>query len=444
MSRRALVGLIGGGVVVLGGGTAAAIALSGDDKKNPTPGPSTQANGPTSNGPTSGGSSSGGAPTTVESSSGGVTAPSDSPVDPNVATQTTLGGNQPATAWTGQTSDQIWGTALAAGTLLLIGTEKTHGMDLAGKSKWQDIMCGSGTVGIMTAVDGNTVYCSGLDGVGGNPLFAIDMGTGKVLWTLPEIDRNWSSRGAAGVLGNQVICSVDINVQGDGVMSVDKATHKLLWKANTNKIGSVTVPAKGNLIFVGHDTQGQDSYGTITALDITQQGKEVWHYDQKYAVLGGAGGSYLATTDKYVIVGGEKLTAIDMATGKAAWQTKIGNPDGYGSNCDVPFIDGQGRVFVTADEYLAAVDASNGKILWQGKAPNQFSISNPTVAADGNVYAVDYKGTLYAVDAKTGATKWVYSNALLAGQSPTTLTAGNGKVFYTAGQAVMAFNADGK
>jgi outer membrane protein assembly factor BamB len=57
---------------------------------------------------------------------------------------------------------------------------------------------------------------------------------------------------------------------------------------------------------------------------------------------------------------------------------------------------------------------------------------------------VDYKGTLYAVDAKTGTTKWVYSNALLAGQSPTTLTAGSGRVVYTAGHAVMAFNADGK
>ncbi|MFD0634078.1 PQQ-binding-like beta-propeller repeat protein [Catenulispora yoronensis] len=250
--------------------------------------------------------------------------------------------------------------------------------------------------------------------------------------------------GAAGVLGDQIIITANINVQGDGVFAVDKNKHTLLWKANTPKIGSVHVPPKGNLIFVGAKTAGNDNTNTITALDVTAGGKESWHYDQKYGVFGSAGEDFFAATDKFVFIGGQKLTALNIANGTLAWEAKIGDPDGSPSLVNIPILDGKGRVLVTADEYLAAVDATTGKILWQAKGPNQFQIDSPFAAADGNVYCVDYKGTLYAVDASSGAPKWLYANALLASQSPTTITAGNGKVFYTAGQAVMAFNATGK
>ena len=451
VSRRALIGLVGGGVVLLGGGTAAALALSGGDKKPNPPGPTTG----TGSGPTTAGSSGDTGPTTATSSSGGAPSTPDNPAtgggqsptfsDPNTPQQVTIGGNAPqGTAWTQQTTDEIWGTALSKDTLLLIGTDKTHGLNMQGQTKWPDIDCGSGTVGILTAMDGTTVYCSGLNGKGDEPIFAIDIETGHVLWQVLPDDHNWSPQGAAGVLGDQVIVSANINVQGDGVMAIDKNKHTILWKANTPRIGSVTVPAKGNLIFVGAKTPGDDNSNTITALDITQKGKEVWHFDQKYATLGSAGESFFACTDKFVILGGEKLTALDIVTGKPAWQARVGNPDGSPSICDGPIVDGKGRVFVTADEYLAAVDATNGKVLWQGKAPNQFSISNPFTVADDTVYCTDYKGTLYAIDANSGATKWAYSNALVSGQTTMTLTAGNGKVFYTAGRAVMAFNSNGK
>ncbi|MFL6115042.1 MAG: protein kinase domain-containing protein [Catenulispora sp.] len=446
MSRRALIGLIGGGAVVLGGGTAAAIAMTGGDKKPNPPlasGTTGSTSAASSTGPTSGGSSSGTAPSSSDSASGDVPTNATPIQDPNTAAQSDLAGGQPQTAWTAQTKDQVWGTAFGAGTLLLIGTDKTYGLDTSGKTKWPDIECGSGTVGILTAMEGNTVYCSGLDGVGGDPVFAIDITAGKTLWTLPQPDPNWAPQGAAGVIGNQVIVSANINVQGDGIMSIDKNTHKLLWKVNTASIGSVTVPSTGNLIFTGHDTPGNDNTGRITALDVNQQGKEVWHYDQKYAVFGSAGSTYFSFAGGYIIIGGQKLTALDMS-GKVAWQTQIGSTDGSSSLCNAPFTDGSGRVYITADGYLAAVDAKNGKVLWQGKAPNDFQVDAPVAAADGMVYAADYKGTLYAVDAKTGACKWVYSNALVSGQSPTTLTAGGGKVFYTAGKAVLAFNANGK
>jgi len=207
----------------------------------------------------------------------------------------------------------------------------------------------------------------------------------------------------------------------------------------------LTVPPTGKYIFTGHDSQTSSDDPTITCLDVTQGGKQVWQKTQHLAVFGSAGDDMFALAGGFVIVGGDKLTAFDPATGNIAWAKPIGSAELGSELCDAPFTDGSGRVYVTASGYLVAVDAKNGHLLWQASLPNNglFSISLHT-AADGNVYVADSKNSLYAVDATNGKCKWVYTNGLLAGQSPITLTAGGGKVYYTAGQAVMAFNADGK
>jgi outer membrane protein assembly factor BamB/predicted Ser/Thr protein kinase len=446
MSRRALFGIIGGGVVVLGGGAAIAMAGSSNDKKVNPPAPSI------SNSPTGSDTSSTGPGPTNPTSADSLTGPTNSaPVqDPATAGQNALGGAPNANpAWNVSASDQIWGSAIGQNVELLIGTENTHGLDAGGKTKWPDIGCGSGTVGIMTAVDadGKTVYCSGIATNGGEPVFAIDMTSGKTLWTLAQVDNQWSPRGAAGVINNLVMVSVDINTQGSGIMAIDKNTHKLVWKQNNANIGSLHVPPTGKYIFTGIDPMGGGD-SSITCLDAAT-GNKVWGpTTRKSAVIGGAGSDPFATAAGFLIAGGDKLTAFKPADGTIAWQTAIGNPTGDlgPSICYHPFTDGSGRVYVTADGYLAAVDASNGKVLWQSKLADgvSFSIDGGQATGDGQVYVTDYKNNLYAVDAKTGKCIWSYTNSLLAGQNTFTLIAGNGKVIYTSGQTVLAFNANGK
>ncbi|MEY9856254.1 serine/threonine protein kinase/outer membrane protein assembly factor BamB [Catenulispora sp. GAS73] len=444
LSRRALFGIVGGGVVVLGGG-ATAIAMSGGSSNKPnTP----QANGSTTSSSGSGPSSPTGSSGPSSQSSGALTGPTNNaPVqDPNTAASAALGGAPQANpAWNQTTSDQIWGSAIGQDAVLLIGTDKTHGLNSQGKPKWNDITCGSGTIGIMTATDGATVYCTGLDGTGGDPLFAIDIQSGKVLWTLPQFDHQWQAQGAAGVNGNLVIVSANVNVQGDGLFAVDKNTHKMVWKQNNADIGAIHVPPTGKYIFTGHDSSSSDTDSTITCLDIST-GTKVWQVSRKSATLGGAGSDPFAYANGYLIAGGDKLTALDPATGKTVWQTQVGDSSLGGSIANHPFTDGSGRVYVTADGYLAAVDAKNGKVLWQSSLPasDQFQVDGATATADGQVYVADYKLALYAIDANTGKCNWSYSNSLMAGQNVSTLTAGGGKVYYTSGQAVLAFNANGK
>ncbi|ACU73326.1 serine/threonine protein kinase [Catenulispora acidiphila DSM 44928] len=447
MSRRALFGIIGGGVVVLGGG-GAAIALSGgsSDKQATTTGGAT---GGTTGGPTSSGPSTSADTSSAPSTTGGTTPTSNPSVqDPNTPGSQKLGGApQGKPAFQQTTTDQVYGSALANNVLVLEGSQKLHGLNSQGQTKWPDIECGSGTIGILTAMDpnGTTLYTTGLDNTGGDPLFAIDVPTGKILWQVPQVDRNWQLQGAAGVIGNLVIVSANVNVQGDGLYAVDKTTHKVVWKQNTNDIGAIHVPPSGKYIFTAHDSATADTDATITCLDVTT-GNKVWQVSQKSAVMGGAGSDPFAYTNNLLMTGGDKLTALDPATGKVVWATQLGSIDTGVSLANHPFTDNSGRVYVTADGLLVAADASNGKLLWQSSLPDsdQFEIDGAFAVGDGQLYVTDYKKALYAVDAKTGKCNWSYSNALLSGQDVSTLTAGGGKVYYTAGEAIIGFNANGQ
>ncbi|MEY9912214.1 serine/threonine protein kinase/outer membrane protein assembly factor BamB [Catenulispora sp. MAP12-49] len=445
VSRRALFGIIGGGVVVLGGG-GAAIALAGGSSKQSggTAGGATGGNlTPTSGSTTSGNS----APS--NSSSGGVPTSQGSIQDPNgsPAAGSLAGAPQATPAWTQTTNDQIYGSAIGQDVVLLEGVENTHGLNSQGKTKWPDIACGSGTVGVLTAMDpdGTTVYTTGLDNTGGNPLFAINIQTGKVLWQLPQFDRNWQANGVAGVIGNLIIVTASLNVQGYGLFAVDKTTHKVVWKQNNADIAAIHVPPSGKYIFTAHDSSSSDTDGTITGLDVTT-GTKVWQVTQKGAVFGDSGSDPFAYVDNLLIAGGTKLTALDPATGQPKWATQLGSIDTGTSLANHPFTDGSGRVYVTADGILAAFDGSNGKILWQSNLADsgQFQIDGACTTGDGQIYVADYKLALYAVDAKTGKCNWSYSNSLMSGQDVSTLIAGGGKVYYTAGQAVLGFNANGK
>jgi outer membrane protein assembly factor BamB/predicted Ser/Thr protein kinase len=441
MSRRALFGIIGGGVVVLGGG-ATAIALSGGSGKPTPPNPGGSSSG-LAVGPTSGASgSSAGAP------SDALTGPSNSaPIqDPNTAASNQLGGAPAAnTVWTATTPDQIYGSAVGQDAVLLVGSSNTHGLNSSGKPKWNDVACGGGTTGVLTAVDGTTVYTTGDDGKGNELAFAINIQTGQTLWTVPQVAQGWLPEGAAGVNGDLVIFSASVNTQGDGLFAIDKNTHQLKWHQLNADIGAIHVPPTGKYIFTAHDSPSTTTDATITCLDVAT-GTKVWTVGRHMATVGSAGSDPFAYAAGYLIAGGDKLTALDPATGKTVWQTQVGDPTLGGSLANHPFTDGSGRVYVTAEGFLAAVDAKNGKVLWQSSLPNsdQFQVDGAYATADGQVYVADYKLALYAVDANTGKCNWSYANSLMTGQNTSTLVAGGGKVYYTAGTAVLAFNANGK
>lgn len=98
-----------------------------------------------------------------------------------------------------------------------------------------------------------------------------------------------------------------------------------------------------------------------------------------------------------------------------------------------------GVIYVAANESLMAIDAATGAVLWRFKAGvSGYGTTSPTVA-NGIVYVAAYNpGTLYAVNAKTGAQLWTYSY-VAGGGAP---TVAGGLVYFSNGSEMLALNAD--
>jgi outer membrane protein assembly factor BamB len=100
---------------------------------------------------------------------------------------------------------------------------------------------------------------------------------------------------------------------------------------------------------------------------------------------------------------GDTLFALDGATGATLWSRAIA---GYGYIA----LDG-GRVFIAEDSgTVQAVAADSGATLWTRNLPEPFTLQMP-VAADGTVYVATAwsGGSVYALDAVNGSTRWVSS-----------------------------------
>jgi outer membrane protein assembly factor BamB len=91
-----------------------------------------------------------------------------------------------------------------------------------------------------------------------------------------------------------------------------------------------------------------------------------------------------------------------------------------------------------------AVDAKTGQQKWKtGVADQSTSLehmeSGAPQVADGNVYVLDSKNTLWALDAATGATRWKYAFPV----APQWI-AGGGFVYAAYGSASVAIKASGQ
>lgn len=109
------------------------------------------------------------------------------------------------------------------------------------------------------------------------------------------------------------------------------------------------------------------------------------------------------------------LTAIDMGTGKLKWQIPLGQvkkfgvtiPDSFGwgsPNIGGPIITGGGLIFVAAalDEKLRALDLASGKELWQSKLPVPGMAVPMTYMAGGKQYVVIAAGGHSRVETPLG------------------------------------------
>jgi outer membrane protein assembly factor BamB len=140
--------------------------------------------------------------------------------------------------------------------------------------------------------------------------------------------------------------------------------------------------------------------GEVHALD-AESGDPVGRTDD----VGASGGP--TVTDDAVYVGGEQLTAIDLASGEAGWAAGVDR-----DSVSTPTVS-DGVVVVVTDGALYAVDADDGDDLWRFAPDDPLPDQQPSVA-DGAAFVTDGE-TLYGVDLDDGSERWTADGSFEAG-----------------------------
>jgi outer membrane protein assembly factor BamB len=274
------------------------------------------------------------------------------------------------------------------------------------------------------AVSGGTVYAD--DGTG---IDALDAATGKLLW--------FSSTMGGGSTVSSYISPAAANGMvyaggGDNrVYAFDAQTGASRWTFNPNG-QLLSSPAVANGVVYSADRGGH-----VYALDGTS-GTVLWSFqvavgdsiDQSPAVANGA--VYFVTLDG-------SAYALNASTGAQLWQSTIGSP---GEDVNVPAVD-NGVVFVVSGApypstqgEVVALDATTGATKWVANTP--FYGTSGVALANGTIYVSTISNGVYAFDEATGAPKWQVSVAM--GYSAPAVA--NGVVYVGAGTAyVYAFDA---
>lgn len=116
----------------------------------------------------------------------------------------------------------------------------------------------------------------------------------------------------------------------------------------------------------------------------------------------------------YLPLKGERVVAIDLATGTLRWTSDV-------ATTWAPAVS-DGVVVIAADEWLGAFDARTGAARW--RVPVAGAFSAPPEITGGWVVAVAAGGDVYAIRASDGALLWTRSLGTAASGRPIATAAG--------------------
>ena len=215
-------------------------------------------------------------------------------------------------------------------------------------------------------------------------LAAVDLQTGKVVWTIGLGDTSANSFGLANsplVFGDSVI----VVFQGEPayIAAYDAATGKAKWKAPRASATwaspiLIKTAAGKNLVVLS-------SSPDVTAWD-PESGKVAWKADVMTSAPTYCTGPSPVFADGLVVVNGENngIVGIDPDKGQQVWHVKeVPNGDGFADGVSMT-TDGKNvyQYFKTA---ITCVEAKTGKVVKQKEIDESASYASP-VCAGGNLY----------------------------------------------------------
>ena len=231
-------------------------------------------------------------------------------------------------------------------------------------------------------------------------VFALNQGTGKVLWKY----RSHRCSAASPAVGNHLVfvsllnkppCNASHGVDGK-VIAFDAETGRIRWQRIIGPSESSPLVAD-NMVIVGD--WSHDVYAFTAA-----SGNLRWHFKAGGLVKGAISQSgnrvYFGSYDTHVY-------ALDLHTGKQIWratsQPRIGRTGTFYANPAVAY----GRVYIGAtDGKMYSFGATTGKLRWSN-GTGDFVYSSAAVWK-GNVLVGSYDGTFYSFDAATGDVRWQF------------------------------------
>ncbi|HLD43749.1 MAG TPA: PQQ-binding-like beta-propeller repeat protein [Candidatus Nanoarchaeia archaeon] len=285
-------------------------------------------------------------------------------------------------------------------------------------------------------------------------IFALDLKTGKKIWSYAGEIRKFFPRGLAAGKG-KLFASVNAgdnldNLPAGFVYALDAGTGEFLWKYQTQKGISHSLPLFAeNKLFVGDDS------GTIYALD-EAHGNLIW---KKYLEDAEVVHSSPAYSDGKIFVGTEgsqrsnanpsHLYALDAETGKELWRFKVDYIQGKLNLIHSTPAVLEDVVYVGSENgYFYALDANDGSLIWKNKIASGtgelIGVSAAAALGYGKVFIGTYEGKFFALDQKDGKVMWKYDFGKANADSSSVLA--DNKVYFGVGEGgdgyFYSFNAE--
>jgi outer membrane protein assembly factor BamB len=291
--------------------------------------------------------------------------------------------------WTYEAQSPITSSVAAAGGLILAGDGigNLHAVYAAsGQAAW--VYRGAySIVGLPAVSDGKVVFAQA-DGT----VTALSLSDGSMLW-------KHSSSGEG--LADTVVDGVAIGdgkvffVRGDGKMvALSMQDGKALWAYDSGQeLRSAPAFADG-LVFLG------EQKGVFSAVD-PASGKRLWG--------GGAGGAINTPTVEsgdahfvYFSSWDSSVQCVKIEGIVPQWKAGAGDP------VTTPPAVGNDKIFVgTADGKVVAFSKADGSTIWNFDTQGG-TVSGTPVFAEGLLFVGGGQGTLFVLDAETGAARFTF------------------------------------
>jgi outer membrane protein assembly factor BamB len=187
------------------------------------------------------------------------------------------------------------------------------------------------------------------------------------------------------------------------VVALSAADGSEKWRVRVSS-EVLSTPATGDgLVFV------QTSDGRLVALE-ANDGARRWTFDTPVPVLTLRGTGSPVFSSGVVVAGfaNGKVTAFRASTGEPLWDQRVMLPQGRSELDRIVDVDGTPVITPSAvyaasfQGRLSAIRPSDGTVLWEHDASSYVDLAQGT----GNVYVVDDKSVITAIDQRTSSVAW--------------------------------------